>query len=119
VENKGAIQEGSTDAVACLPVPRAQVFIPLFFVYSFCLVASTTFSCKKLISEKKARGTIKGRNIIIIMTSTSSRSDILSILFLDARKKYKSQRSNAVENISSAYMQITQENDRGKAQRGR
>jgi hypothetical protein len=34
------LQEGSADAVACLPVPPALVF------YSFCLVASTAFLFK-------------------------------------------------------------------------
>jgi hypothetical protein len=34
-----AFQEGSAEAVACLPIPVAQVFS---------LVASTAFSCKKI-----------------------------------------------------------------------
>jgi hypothetical protein len=40
-----ALQEGSADTVACLPVPRAQVFPSL--ITSLCVVASTVFSCKK------------------------------------------------------------------------
>jgi hypothetical protein len=41
---RNALQEGSADAMACLPVPRDQIF-PLRS--SFCCVVSTTvFSCK-------------------------------------------------------------------------
>jgi hypothetical protein len=39
---RDAFQEGSADAVACLPFLGLR-FFPLFF---FCLVASTAFSCK-------------------------------------------------------------------------
>jgi hypothetical protein len=42
---RDAFQEGSVDAVACLLVPRSGL---CFFLFSsFCLVACTTFSCKK------------------------------------------------------------------------
>jgi hypothetical protein len=43
---RDAFQEGSADAVACLLVPRAWGF---FLFSSFCLVASTAFSCKVII----------------------------------------------------------------------
>jgi hypothetical protein len=43
---RDALQEGSANAAACLPVPRAKVFLPS---YTFCLVASTTFSCEKVL----------------------------------------------------------------------
>jgi hypothetical protein len=46
IVTSGAWQEDSADAVACLPVPRALVF-SLFS--SFCLEASTDFSCKKTV----------------------------------------------------------------------
>jgi hypothetical protein len=50
---RDAFQEGSADAVACLPVPRALRF---FLSFSFYLVASTALSCKKLpVLLKKAQ----------------------------------------------------------------
>jgi hypothetical protein len=53
---RDAFQEGSADAVACLPVPRAWVFFlffawwpPMLQISSFCLVASNAFSCNFII----------------------------------------------------------------------
>jgi hypothetical protein len=45
---RDAFQEGSAGAVVCLPVPRALVFSSFLL---FCLVASTTFSCKKITAR--------------------------------------------------------------------
>jgi hypothetical protein len=42
---RDALQEGSADAVACHPVPRAWVF---FLVSTFCLMACPAFSCKTI-----------------------------------------------------------------------
>jgi hypothetical protein len=50
-----ALQEGSADAVACLPVPRASACSRGFFllIFPFCLVVSiTAFSCKAFLIFK-------------------------------------------------------------------
>jgi hypothetical protein len=43
---RDALQEGSADAAACLPVPRAKLGFFLLFS-SFCLVAYAAISCKE------------------------------------------------------------------------
>jgi hypothetical protein len=44
---RDALQEGSTDAVACLPVPRALAYGIFFLLFPVVLGGSTSFSCKK------------------------------------------------------------------------